>query len=144
MFIEQLPWAAEAKCLTADPDVFHLFEIYRDGEDADYRTNPRSIVIEQKIVTSSDRLAVRLAPELHHGELKNRYSGSDQNMFLIAPSRERKGRAARESMRAVSRWARASKKCSAPRPRWTRRDEATACGTGCSSTRSWAAAPPPT
>jgi WhiB family redox-sensing transcriptional regulator len=22
MFIEQLPWASEAKCLTADPDVF--------------------------------------------------------------------------------------------------------------------------
>ena len=37
-------------------------EIYRDAEDADYRTNPRSIVIEQKVVTSSDRLAMRLAP----------------------------------------------------------------------------------
>ena len=37
-------------------------EIYRDGDDADYRTNPRSIVIEQKVVTSSDRLAMRLAP----------------------------------------------------------------------------------
>jgi alpha-glucosidase len=37
-------------------------EIYRDGDDADYRTNPRSIVIEQKAVTSSDRLAMRLAP----------------------------------------------------------------------------------
>jgi alpha-glucosidase len=37
-------------------------EIYRDGDDADYRTNPRSIIIEQKIVTSSDRLAMRLAP----------------------------------------------------------------------------------
>jgi alpha-glucosidase len=37
-------------------------EIYRDGEDADYRTNPRSIVIEQRTVTSADRMAVRIAP----------------------------------------------------------------------------------
>ena len=37
-------------------------EIYRDGDDADYRTNPRSIVVEQRTVTSSDRLALRLAP----------------------------------------------------------------------------------
>jgi alpha-glucosidase len=37
-------------------------EIYRDGDDADYRTNPRSIVIEQRNVTSADRLAVRIAP----------------------------------------------------------------------------------
>jgi len=37
-------------------------EIYRDGNDADYRTNPRSIVIEQKTVTAKDRLAMRIAP----------------------------------------------------------------------------------
>ena len=37
-------------------------EIYRDGDDADYRTNPRSIVIEQRIVTSADRFAARIAP----------------------------------------------------------------------------------
>ena len=37
-------------------------EIYRDGDDADYRTNPRSIAIEQKTFTSKDRLALRLAP----------------------------------------------------------------------------------
>ncbi len=37
-------------------------EIYRDGEDADYRTNPRSIVIEQRNVTSADRFAARIAP----------------------------------------------------------------------------------
>jgi alpha-glucosidase len=37
-------------------------EIYRDGDDADYRTNPRSIVMEQRTVTSADRLAVRIAP----------------------------------------------------------------------------------
>ena len=37
-------------------------EIYRDGDRADYRTNPRDIVIEQRIVTSGDRLAARIAP----------------------------------------------------------------------------------
>jgi alpha-glucosidase len=37
-------------------------EIYRDGDDADYRTNPRSIVIEQRKVTSGDRFATRIAP----------------------------------------------------------------------------------
>ena len=37
-------------------------QIYRDGDNADYRTNPRSIVIEKRIVTSADRLAARIAP----------------------------------------------------------------------------------
>jgi alpha-glucosidase len=37
-------------------------EIYRDGDDADYRTNPRSILIEQRTVTSLDRFAERIAP----------------------------------------------------------------------------------
>ena len=37
-------------------------EIYRDGDTADYRTNPRAIVIEKRTVTSADRLAMRLAP----------------------------------------------------------------------------------
>ena len=37
-------------------------QIYRDGDDADYRTNQRSMVIEKRIVTSADRLAERIAP----------------------------------------------------------------------------------
>ncbi len=36
------------------------------------------------------RVSVRLVPELYHGELLNRYSGSDQGNLLIMPSRERK------------------------------------------------------
>jgi hypothetical protein len=35
------------------------------------------------------RVAVHLVPELHHGQLRNRYSGSDQGKLLIIPSRER-------------------------------------------------------
>jgi hypothetical protein len=35
------------------------------------------------------RVSVRLAPELHHGELRNRYAGSDQGALLMIPSRER-------------------------------------------------------
>jgi len=37
-------------------------EIYRDSDDADYRTNPRGITIEQRNVTYTDRLAFRIAP----------------------------------------------------------------------------------
>jgi alpha-glucosidase len=37
-------------------------EIYRDGDTADYRTNPRAIVIEQRKVSAGDRLALRIAP----------------------------------------------------------------------------------
>jgi alpha-glucosidase len=45
-----------------EPGRRYRAEIYRDGDDADYRTNPRSIVIEQRIVTSKDRMAMRIAP----------------------------------------------------------------------------------
>lgn len=37
-------------------------EIYRDGDDADYRTNPRSIIIEQRMFTSASRFNARIAP----------------------------------------------------------------------------------
>ncbi len=38
-------------------------EIYRDGDDADFRTDKRhSIVIERKVVTSKDRMTLRMAP----------------------------------------------------------------------------------
>ena len=45
-----------------DPGSRYRAEIYRDGDDADYRANPRSIVIEQRFVTAKDRLALRIAP----------------------------------------------------------------------------------
>jgi alpha-glucosidase len=45
-----------------EPGRKYRAEIYRDGDDADYRTNPRSIVIEQRVVTSADRMAMRIAP----------------------------------------------------------------------------------
>jgi alpha-glucosidase len=38
-------------------------EIYRDGDDADYRTDKRhSVVIETKVVTSADSMKLRIAP----------------------------------------------------------------------------------
>ncbi len=41
----------------------YVAEIYRDGDDADYRTDKRhSIVIEQRQVSSSDAMTLRLAP----------------------------------------------------------------------------------
>jgi len=36
-------------------------QIYRDGPNADYRTNPLALVIEKKVVTSADTLALDLA-----------------------------------------------------------------------------------
>ncbi len=35
------------------------------------------------------KIAVELVPELHFGEMKNRYAGSDQGIFVVTPSRER-------------------------------------------------------
>jgi alpha-glucosidase len=37
-------------------------QIYRDGPGADYRTNPLSIAIDKKVVTSRDVLTLDLAP----------------------------------------------------------------------------------
>lgn len=37
-------------------------QIYRDGPDADWKTNPYAMVIEKKVVTGGDIFAVRLAP----------------------------------------------------------------------------------
>ena len=41
--------------------------------------------------TAGQRVALRMTPELHHGELRNRYAGGDQGqgIFLVTPSRER-------------------------------------------------------
>jgi hypothetical protein len=39
--------------------------------------------------TPGQRVSVRLTPELHHGELKQRYAGSQQGIFMSIPSRER-------------------------------------------------------
>ena len=45
------------------PGKRYVAEIYRDGNDADYRTDKRhSIVIEQRAVTAKDSMTLRLAP----------------------------------------------------------------------------------
>ena len=45
------------------PGKKYVAEIYRDGDDADYRTDKRhSIVIEQKAVSGADAMTLRLAP----------------------------------------------------------------------------------
>jgi hypothetical protein len=36
------------------------------------------------------QVQVQLVPELQFGELRNRYAGSDQGIFVVTPSRERK------------------------------------------------------
>lgn len=46
-----------------DPGKTYTAEIYRDGDDADYRTDKRhSIVIESRKVTAKDSFSLRLAP----------------------------------------------------------------------------------
>ena len=57
----------EGRVLTAPlsfltPGRRYRAQIYRDGEAADYRTNPTDIVIEERVVTSADTLTLRLAP----------------------------------------------------------------------------------
>ncbi|GAA3995484.1 glycoside hydrolase family 97 protein [Sphingomonas humi] len=37
-------------------------EIYRDGDGADFRTNPRAIAIEKRTVTAADAMKLRMAP----------------------------------------------------------------------------------
>jgi alpha-glucosidase len=45
------------------PGKTYKAEIYRDGDDADYRTTKRhSIIIEVKDLTSTDSLTMRMAP----------------------------------------------------------------------------------
>lgn len=38
----------------------------------------------------AQRVKVELVPELQHGEMRNRYAGSDQGILVVTPSRERK------------------------------------------------------
>jgi len=45
-----------------DPGERYRAEIYRDGDAADYRTNPRDMVIEKRDLKAGDRLALRIAP----------------------------------------------------------------------------------
>ncbi|WP_296678409.1 glycoside hydrolase family 97 protein [Novosphingobium sp.] len=45
------------------PGVKYDAEIYRDGDDADYRTEKRhSVAIEKRVLTSADKLTLRMAP----------------------------------------------------------------------------------
>jgi len=54
----------------------YLAQIYRDGDDADYRTDKRhSIAIETRRVTSADRLTLKLAP------------GGGQAIRFVAPGK---------------------------------------------------------
>ncbi|MCP4246419.1 MAG: glycoside hydrolase family 97 protein [bacterium] len=45
-----------------DPSRRYVAEVYRDGDDADWDTNPYAMTIERKQVTSITRLPLRLAP----------------------------------------------------------------------------------
>ncbi|HLX65622.1 MAG TPA: glycoside hydrolase family 97 C-terminal domain-containing protein, partial [Puia sp.] len=36
--------------------------VYRDADNADWKANPEAFTIEKRVVTSGDRLKVKLAP----------------------------------------------------------------------------------
>jgi alpha-glucosidase len=45
-----------------EPGRRYRAEIYRDGDGADFRTNPRAIAIEKRNVTAADRMKLKMAP----------------------------------------------------------------------------------
>ena len=45
-----------------DPKRKYRAEIYRDGDDADFRSNPFAFASETRTVTAADRLQLRIAP----------------------------------------------------------------------------------
>ena len=53
-------WRSTLRCL--DPSRKYVAEIYRDGDDANWKTNPYPVTIERKDVTSTSTLKLRLAP----------------------------------------------------------------------------------
>jgi len=69
----------EAQILVNDHGGFHG-RTYRQVE-AVYTLKARAV--------DGQRATVQLIPELAHGDLKNRYAGSDQMLFVMTPSRER-------------------------------------------------------
>lgn len=60
---DENPRSIEVKLDFLAPGKRYEAQIYRDGDDADYRTEKRhSIAIEKRTVTSADTLALKLAP----------------------------------------------------------------------------------
>jgi alpha-glucosidase len=52
----------EIKLSFLTPGTKYLAEVYRDGENADWKTNPYEIIIEKKEVNSEKTLSLNLAP----------------------------------------------------------------------------------
>jgi hypothetical protein len=53
-----------------------------------YQQAEATYALQAKAV-AGQRISLQLVPELLHGELKNRYAGGDQGIFLMTQSRER-------------------------------------------------------
>ncbi|RZA23875.1 MAG: glycoside hydrolase family 97 protein, partial [Lysobacteraceae bacterium] len=51
----------EASLSFLEPGRSYLAQVYRDGDDAHWKTAPQDIVIEQRQVTRADTLSLRLA-----------------------------------------------------------------------------------
>ncbi|MEM9657711.1 MAG: hypothetical protein AAF961_05050, partial [Planctomycetota bacterium] len=68
-----------------------LHVLLSDGDSVtgtSFRTAQPVYALRAKAVTGQ-RVKLELTPELHHGEMRHRYSGGDQGILLVTPSRER-------------------------------------------------------
>ncbi len=70
-------------------DKINVFINSRDGLQGQSYDEVQASYNLRASLAAGQRAAVRLTPELHHGQLRNRYAGSDQGIFLVTPSRER-------------------------------------------------------
>lgn len=59
-----------------------------DGLHGKSYTQAESVYSMRVLPSTGQRIELRLTPEVHHGQLRNRYAGSDQGIFVVTPSRE--------------------------------------------------------
>jgi hypothetical protein len=80
------PTSIQASEVRAEADV-----LFVEGERLRAQTyrQVEAIYSLRAEAVDGERVRVQLIPELDHGELRTRYAGSDQGIFLMTPSRER-------------------------------------------------------
>jgi len=68
----------------------HVLINASDGLRGQSYEQVQAVYSMRAVALAGQRIHLRLTPELQHGEMRNRYAGSDQGIFLVTPSRERK------------------------------------------------------
>lgn len=67
----------------------HVFMSEDDGIRGRSYEQAEPVYALRAEAVAGQQIAVQLVPELHHGELRNRYAGSDQGVLVMSMSRER-------------------------------------------------------